>query len=135
MTRINLRSRRGADGPLGFVVALPVWWVTIGALLVLGYWFWSLAANVMGSTLGMQALLAGRDPEAARRAMLSAALGGYASDFADVAITERGRAVISDMNATVDVHAFPSPDQVTVQVRTLARVERFYPRPPDGGWE
>ena len=135
MTNINLRSRRGADGPLGFLVALPVWWATIGALLVLGYWFWSLAANVMGSTRGMQALLAGRDPEVARREVLSVALGGYASDFADVAATERGRAVTRDVNTTVDVHAFPSPDQVTVQVRTLTRIERFYPRPPEAGWE
>lgn len=106
-----------------FLVALPVWWATIGALLVLGYSLSSVAANVMGSTRGMQALLAGHDPEVARRELLSTALGGYASDFADVAVTERGRAVTHDVSATVDVHAFPSPDQVTVQVRTFARVE------------
>ena len=27
---VRLRSRRGADGPLGFLVALPAWWATMG---------------------------------------------------------------------------------------------------------
>ena len=135
MTKINLRSRRGADGSLGFFVALPAWWAMAGALLVMGFWLWSLAANMLGLTRGQQALLAGGDSEATRRDFIAVALGGYANEFQSVQSTDMGRANLTSLDTTIDVHAFPSPNTITVQARSLARVERFYPRPPDGGWE
>ena len=135
MIKINIRSRRGADGPLGFFVALPAWWAMVGALLVTGFWLWSLAANMLGLTRGQQAALAGGDSEATRRDFIVVALGGYASEFQSTESSDLGRASITGVDTTIDVHAFPSPNTITLQARTLSRAERFYPRPPDEGWE
>lgn len=135
MHPINLKSRRGADGPLGFIMALPVWWVTIGIVLVLGYWFWSLSANTIGLARSMEAISMGRDGESQRRAYVSTALRGFADDYATADYTDLGRATQGAVNVTVDVHVFPSPESVTVQAQGIARQERFYPRPPNGGWE
>jgi hypothetical protein len=135
MHSINLRSRRGADGPLGFIIALPIWWTTIGIVLVLGYWFWSLSANMIGLTRSAQAISVGLDGETPRRAYVATALGGFAEDYASASYTDLGRATAGAVNVTVDVHAFPSPDAVAVQAQSIARRERFYPRPPNGGWE
>lgn len=135
MTKINIRSRRGADGPLGFFVTLPAWWAMVGALLVMGFWLWSLAANMLGLTRGQQAALAGGDGEATRRDFIAVALGGYASEFQFTQSSDLGRATITGVDTIIDAHAFPSPNTITVQARTLSRTERFYPRPPDEGWE
>jgi hypothetical protein len=135
LNRINLRSRRGADGPLGFFIALPIWWTTLGIVLVLGYWFWSLASNMIGLTRSTQAISVGLDGESQRRAYVATALGGFASDYASASYADLGRATAGSVNVTVDVHAFPSPDVVVVQAQSIARRERFYPRPPNGGWE
>lgn len=135
MQKIQIRSRRGADGPLGFFVALPAWWAMVGALLIVGFWLWSLAANMLGLTRGQQAALGGGDSETVRRDFVAVALGGYASDFRSTEHTDLSRAEQTSINVTLDVHAFPSPNTLTVQARTLSRVERFYPRPPEGGWE
>lgn len=135
MTHINLRSRRGTSEPLGFLIALPVWWAAIGIVLVLGLWFWSLAANMIGLTRSGQALAAGHAGEAQRRAYIAAALGGFASDYGQANYTHSNRAVVGSVDATVDIHAFPAPAAITVQARTVSRIEQFYPRPPNGGWE
>jgi hypothetical protein len=132
---INLRSRRGADGPLGFLIALPVWWATIGVVLVLGFWLWSLAANTLSMTRSGQAVAVGKNGERPRKTLLAAALGGYAAHYASANYGQQGRAAIGGMNANVDVKAFPSPDRITVKARFVTRLEQFYPRPPDGGWE
>jgi len=132
---IQLRSRRGLSEPLGFLISLPAWWATIGVLLVLAFWFWSLAANMIGLTRSGQALAVGQNGEAARKSFVATALGGYAQDYADAAYETRGRAVVGSVDAEVDVHAFPSPDTITVKARMVSRLEQFYARPPDAGWE
>ncbi len=132
---IRLRSRRGADEPLGFLLALPIWWTTLGIVLVLGYWFWSLASNMIGLTRSGQAVAVGRDGELARKTYIATALGGYASDYDSASYDRLGRAIVGSVDVTMDVHAFPSPDAITVQARSVSRVERFYARPPDSGWE
>lgn len=135
MHQINLRSRRGADGPLGFFLALPLWWITLGIVLVLGYWFWSLGANMIGLTRSAQANAFGLDGESQRRAYIATALGGFAEEYAGADYADLGRATAGAIHVTVDVHAFPSPDAVTVNAQSIARRERFYPRPPASGWE
>lgn len=132
---VHLRSRRGADGPLGFIVALPAWWITIGIVLVLGAWFWSTAANMIGLTRSAQATAVGLDGEAERRGYVGVALRGFAADYASADRADLGRAVLGGVDVTIDVRTFPSPDVVVVQARSIARRERFYPRPPDSGWE
>ncbi len=132
---IRIRCRRGADGPLGFLVALPAWWAAMGVLLVLSYWFWSLAANAIGLARSGQALAVGRDGEPARRGYVAAALGGLARPYAQAEYELLDRAVMGSLDVTVDVSAFPSPDALVLQARNVARVERFYPRAPSQGWE
>ncbi|NJM40713.1 MAG: hypothetical protein HC853_08045 [Anaerolineae bacterium] len=135
MRKINFRSRRGEDGPLGFLIALPVWWATMGVVLVLGFWLWSLAANALGMARGGQAIAVGKNGEAPRRALLANALGGYAAHYTNASYIQQGRAIIGSVNADVAVSAFPSPDRITVKARFVARHEQFYPRPPNGVWE
>ncbi len=133
--KINLRSRRGADGPLGFLIALPVWWATMGVVLVLGFWLWSLAANALSMTRSGQAIAVGKNGESPRKTFLAAALGGYATHYASANYAQQGRAVVGSINASIDVNAFPSPDRITVRARFVSRAEQFYPRPPNSGWE
>ena len=132
---VRLRSRHGADGPLGFLVALPAWWATMGVLLVLGYWFWSLAANAIGLARSGQAVAVGHNGEMARRSYVATALGGFAQPYGQAEYTQLGRAVVSGVNMTVEVSAFPAPDALRLQARNVSRVERFYPRAPSLGWE
>ena len=132
---VHLRSRRGMSEPIGFLMSLPAWWATIGILLVLTFWFWSLAANMMGLTRSGQALAVGRNGEMARKTFVATALGGYAQNYADATYETKGRAVVGSVDADVDVHAFPAPDHITVKARMVARIEQFYARPPDSGWE
>lgn len=133
--KINLRSRRGEDGPLGFLIALPVWWAMMGVVFVLGFWLWSLAANTLGMTRSGQAIAVGKNGEAPRKSLVAAALGGYATHYAHATYAQQGRVAIGSVNADVDVKAFPSPDRITVKARFVTRAEQFYPRPPNGGWE
>jgi hypothetical protein len=135
MHPINLRSRRGADGPLGFLIALPAWWATMGLLFVVGFWLWALAANALGMTRGGEAHAVGHDADVARQTLLSRALGGYAKPFASMQTERVGRAWVGSTNARIDVSAFPAPGEISVRTRFVVRDERFYPRPPDGGWE
>jgi hypothetical protein len=135
--RMNLRSRRGVTEPTGFIIALPVWYIAICLLLVLGYWMWSLAVNVVGLSQAGQALGVGRDAEAIRRGVLAAGLGGFAADYRDAASYHYlPRTVIGEVDHTTEVRALPAPRSLTVRARTVARLERFYARPPEaGGWE
>ncbi len=128
MREINLRSRRGADGPIGFLIALPAWWATMGLLFVVGFWLWAMAANALGMTRAGEAVAVGLNGERARTTLLVRALGGFTQPFARTQTQRAGRAVIGSMNAQVDVHAFPAPDAITVSARFVARDERFYPR-------
>lgn len=132
---VNLRSRRGVDGPLGFLVALPVWWATMGVVLVTGFWLWSLAANTLALTRGGQAVAVGKPGEVVRKSLLSTALGGYAAHYQDADYAQQGRAVVGSVNSNVAVTAFPSPDRIHVAARFVTRLEQFYARPPEGGWE
>jgi hypothetical protein len=136
MQQIDLRSRRGVSSPAAFIVTFPIWYITIGILLVLGLWMWSLAVNFIGISQGGQALAVGRDAESVRRGVIAAGLGGFGADYAHAAYSQEGRAAVASVDRTVPVTAFPAPGSFTVQARTVARIERFYPRPPDaGGWE
>ncbi|NJM41835.1 MAG: hypothetical protein HC853_14290 [Anaerolineae bacterium] len=132
---IRLRSRRGAGEAAGFLIALPVWWATIGILFVLSFWFWSMAANMMGLTRSGQALAVGKDGEAARKGFVGVALGGYAKDYGTATYVTNERSVTGSVDVTTDVHAFPSPDSITVKARVVTRIEKFYARPPNTGWE
>ena len=134
--RINLQSRRGVSSPAAFILAFPIWYITIGILLVLGLWMWSLAINFIGISEGGQALAVGRNAEAVRRGVIAAGLGGFGSDYANATYSRSGRAATAGIDRTVPVTAFPAPHAFTVQARTIARIEQFYSRPPDvGGWE
>lgn len=134
--RIDLKSRRGVSSPAAFILALPIWYIVIGVLLILGFWMWSLAINTIGITQGGQALAVGRNPEMVRHGVLAAGLGGFGSDYADATYSRAGRAATASIDTTVPVHAFPAPRAITVQAGTVARIEQFYPRPPAaGGWE
>lgn len=132
---VNLRSRRGADGPLGFLIALPVWWATMGVVLVTGFWLWSLTANTLALTRSGQAIAVGKPGEGVRRELLNTALGGYAAHYQDADYAQQGRAVVGSVDSDVNVTAFPSPDHIYVAARFVTRTEQFYARPPDGGWE
>ena len=90
---------------------------------------------MMGLTRSGQALAVGQNGEAARKSFIATALGGYAHDYADAIYETRERAVVGSVDADVEIHAFPSPNHVTVKVRTVSRIEQFYARPPDAGWE
>jgi hypothetical protein len=138
--RINLQSRRGESSPLAFLLAFPVWWIAIGLILILGYWYWAQAANMIGLNRSAQMVAIGRDGESARKVFVGAALGGFASDYAEVTYQPQGRATLIEINQTVATTPFGVPKSVSVQSRVLTRVERFYPRPPDPvhvgeGWE
>ena len=137
MRHINLRSRRGVSGPAGFIVAFPVWYLIVGILFVLGLWLWSLSVNLISLNQGGQALGVGRDAESIRRGVLAAGLGGFASEYGNAASYRfMPRAVLGQVDHTTAVTTFPAPRSFTVQVRTLSRIERFYPRAPEaGGWE
>ena len=132
---LDMTSRDGMSEPLAWVVCLPAWWAFIGVCLVLGVWLWSMAVNVMALNQSGQAVAVGLDGEAIRRRTLADGLGGFASDF--LSATTSGaheRAVVSDVNRTVDVRAFPSPASYVVQARVVVRQEQFYPW-QGGGWE
>ena len=135
MFQINLRSRRGTDGPLGFILAFPIWWTAIGIVLVVGLWWWSMAANVIGLNRSGQAQALAADGEAQRRAYLATALGGFADDYASANQQRLGRALMTSVDTTVAVQPFPAPNAFTVQARSLNRDEQFYARPPEEGWE
>lgn len=133
---LNLRSRRGVSEPLSFIVCFPVWWLSIGIVLVLGMWMWSMAINVVALNQSGQAVAVGRDGEAARRSALAAGLGGFVSDYANAdydAVNSRAASVAVDR--TVPVRVFSVPSDYTVRQRVLVRQERFYARPSEGGWE
>lgn len=135
MYHINLKSRRGTDGPMGFILAFPIWWTAIGIVLVVGLWWWSMAANVIGLNRSGQAQALAADGEIQRRAYLTAALGGFAADYADADQQRRGRALITSIDANVAIKPFPAPHSFIVQARIIGRDERFYPRPAEVGWE
>ena len=116
-------------------MALPVWWATMGILLVLGYWFWSLATNAIGLARAGQAMAIGVEGESARHAFVATALGGFAQPYAHAGYEVSDRVVVGSMDMSIDVRAFPSPDELAVRARNVARVERFYPRAPDQDWE
>lgn len=138
--RIDIRSRRGEANALAFLLAFPVWWLMVGLIMVLGYWYWAQAANIVGLNRSGQATAVAHDGETARREFLLAALGGYAADYGDATYTQDGRAMIAEVDQTVPIPAFQVPQSVTVKARVVTRIERFYPRPPDPvhvsqGWE
>jgi hypothetical protein len=117
------------------VVCLPAWWAFIGVCLVLGVWLWSMAVNVMALNQSGQAAAVGLDGETIRRRMLAAGLGGFASDYAAVkTYSANERAIVSEVDRTVGVSVFPSPNSYVVQARIVVRQERFYPW-QGGGWE
>ena len=120
---------------MGFILAFPIWWTAIGIVLAVGLWWWSMAANMIGLNRSGQAQALAADGEAQRRAYIAAALGGFASDYADVDQQRVGRALITSIDASVSAKPFPAPNNFTVQTRTIDRDEQFYPRPADEGWE
>ena len=133
----NLASNAGMAETTGFIVAIPFWWLAYGLILALSYWGWSLALNSIGIQRGTFAQGIGRDGVAHHRSIVQAGLGNYASDYMGAAsFTKQGeRAFIGTISVTVDITAFPAPDAVSVQATSLSREERFYARPPSGGWE
>jgi hypothetical protein len=132
---LHIRSRRGVDGPLGFLVALPVWWLLTGLVLVLGMWFWAAAINIGAVSQGTLAYGVGNDGRVVASSFQAVGLGGWAGDYQ--AATQFGtddRVVIG----SVDKHTysiFKSAPFFVVQSRTVARQEVFQPRSPTGGWE
>jgi hypothetical protein len=132
---LDMASRDGMSEPLAWVVCLPAWWAFIGVCLVLGLWLWSMAVNVMALNQSGQALAVGLDGEGIRRRTLVDGLGGYASDFASAhTYGANERAIVSDVDRTVAIKAFPSPNSYVVQARVVVRQEQFYPW-QGGGWE
>lgn len=132
---LDLTSREGMSEPLAWVVCLPAWWAFVGVCLVVGVWLWSLAVNVMALNQGGQAVAVGLDGEATRRRTLAAGLGGFASDFATGhTYGANERAIVSEVDRTIDVSAFPSPSSYVVRARVIVRREQFYPW-QGGGWE
>lgn len=132
---LHIRSRRGVDGPLGFLVALPVWWLLTGLVLVLGMWFWSAAVNVGAVSQGTLAYGVGNDGRALASRFQVVGLGGWAGDYQTVTHFETGgRVVMGSVNKRTDT-VFKSAPFFVVQSRTVARQEAFQPRAPTGGWE
>lgn len=134
--RIDLKSRRGVSSPAAFILVFPIWYIVIGVLLVLGFWMWSLAINFVGISQGGQAMAVGKDPEVSRRGVIAAGLGGFGSDYGDASYSRADREATAGIDKTILVQAFPAPHAITIQVGTIIRIEKFYPRPPEsGGWE
>ena len=102
MMKINLRSRRGEDGPLGFLIALPVWWATMGVVFVLGFWLWSLAANTMSMTRSGQAIAVGKNGAGTPTMFINGRPlpGAVSFDFVRGVIEEELSAVSNQPSAT-----------------------------------
>lgn len=132
---LHNRSRRGVDGPLGFLVALPVWWLLTGLILVLGMWFWTAAINIGAVSQGTLAYGVGDYGRAVASRFWAVGLGGWAGDYQAATQFETGsRVVIGNMEKRTDT-VFKSAPYFVVQSRTVARQEAFQPRAPAGGWE
>lgn len=134
--RLRLSSRRAIAGPLGFVLALPVWISMIGLLLTLGLWFWSTAMNIGAISAGARAAGAGADGNTAHQTFLRAVLAGLAEPYVGAThISTQSRVVLAEINHR-SPSGWPSPSFFVVQTRSLARQEGFNPRPPQPGeWE
>ena len=137
---IYLRSRRGDGEALATLIAFPFWLLTIGIILMLGYWYWAQAANIVGLQRGATVAAAGLSGEKTRREFVLSALGGYAVGY-DTATyeTQNSRAQVAEMNKTIET-PFDWIGSVTVKARMVSRLEGFYARPndskdPDKGWE
>jgi hypothetical protein len=132
---LHIRSRRGVDGPLGFLVALPVWWLLSGLILVLGMWFWASAINIGAVSQGTLAFGVGDDGRTVASSFQAVGLGGWAGDYqAATQFAIGGRVVIGSVDKRTDT-IFKSAPFFVVQSRSLARQEAFQPRAPVGGWE
>jgi hypothetical protein len=132
---LHIRSRRGVDGPLGLLVALPVWWLLTGLVLVLGMWFWAAAINIGAVSQGALAYGVGNDGRAVASSFQAAGLGGWAGDYqAATQFDTGGRVVMGSVNKRTHT-VFKSAPFFVVQSRTVARQETFQPRAPSGGWD
>lgn len=133
---LRLRRRRGVAGPLGFVLALPIWIAMIGLLLTLGLWFWTAAINIGAISAGARATGAGADGIAAHQTFLRAGLAGLANEYIDAAyFISQGRIVLGEIKHR-SASGWSTPSFFIVQMRSLARQEGFNPRPPQSGeWE
>jgi hypothetical protein len=132
---LHIRSRRGVDGPLGFLVALPVWWLLTGLVIVLGMWFWAAAINIGAVSQGTLAYGVGSDGRAVASSFQAVGLGGWSGDYqAATQFETGGRVVLGIVNKRTDT-VFKSAPFFVVQSRTVARREAFQPRAPAGGWE
>jgi CHASE3 domain sensor protein len=125
---------------LATLIAFPFWLLTLTIILVLGYWYWAQAANIVGLQRGAAVTTTAKDAEKARRDFVLTALGGYAEPY-DVAVyeTQNSRAQMATMDKTVKT-PFEWVGSVTVKARMVTRRERFYARPndpkdPSKGWE
>jgi hypothetical protein len=136
LARVDLRSRRGTSEPLAFVLCFPIWWFSVGIVLVLGMWLWSMAINVIALNQAGQANAVGLGGEPLRRAALAAGLGGFARDYGAVTYGELGgRGALVEVNTTLPVRGFRVPPAYTVRQRVIVRREAFYARAPQEGWE
>ena len=137
---IRLRSRRGDGEALATLIAFPFWLLTTVLIMVLGYWYWAQAANIVGLQQGALAAAAGKNGEKVRREFVLTALGGYAEDYDTATYDQKNsRALVAQMDKTIQV-PFEWPGSVKVRVRMVTRLENFYARPndprdPDKGWE
>lgn len=132
---LHIRSRRGVDGPLGFLVALPVWWLLTGLVLVLGMWFWAAAINIGAVSQGTLAYGVGDDGRTVATHFQSVGLGRLAGDYeASTQFDTGGRVVMGSVDKRTNT-VFKSAPFFVVQSRTVARQEGFQPRAPSGGWE
>ena len=134
---VNLNSHAGVDGPLGFMATFPLWFMLFGLVFVLGYWFWALALNAAGIQKGTFYQGAGLNGKAIHAELVTAGLGGYASDYlVEVPISKQGeRAFVGQIDKTIAVTFFTVPKEVTVRARSISREERFYAWKPASGWE
>ena len=133
---VDLRSHAGVDDAAGFIFAFPYWWLTFGLLFVISYWLWSLALHTGGVQKGTFAQGIGHDGVKVHQGLLSAGLGQYALDWQPVQIKKHGeRAFVGSVNQTVNINEPAWPKQITVQVVSVSREERFYPWTPSSGWE
>ena len=133
---LRLRSRHAVAGPLGFVLALPVWIAMIGLLLTLGLWFWTAAINIGAVSAGARAAGAGADGKTVQQTFLRAGLAGLAEPYVGAThFSTQGRAVLAEIDQR-SPSGWPAPSFFVVQARSLARQEGFNPRPPQPGeWE
>lgn len=138
MLAVDLRSRRGMAGPLGFLVSLPAWLAMVSLALVIGLWFWASAISIGAMSSATAAYGVGRNGRAVQEDFLRAGLMGLARPYRDAAsFTLSNGAVIGRLAHTEQVRITNPgiPPAFTVKVTTLARAEYFRPRPPSGGWE